>query len=249
MAFGRAIVYLASSRQEPRREAMQPRIAVVVDDREVGAEVVSHLLANPACEIAIRHLPLGDYKIAGRLLLGRKRWPDLVASIADGRLFSQTCRSAASPLRTVLLLEGSESEIDACSMRRGAIQGALITVSIVLGIPVLRSNSAEESARHMLDASRQLGRATSGAIRRPGSRPKSKRRTQLQILQGLPVVGPARAARLLDSYGSLQKVVHADGDDLARTTGIGKSVAAKIRWAVTEPEAGAGYGECLYRTR
>jgi ERCC4-type nuclease len=93
---------------------MEPKTTVVVDDREGFANVAQHFLARSDCEVFIRRLPLGDYYIAGRLLVERKRWPDLVASIVDGRLFRQACRLAASPLHTIVLLEGSEEDVAKC---------------------------------------------------------------------------------------------------------------------------------------
>ena len=126
---------------------MISKTTVVADDREVCTDVVQHLRARPDCEVMIRRLPLGDYEIGGRMLLERKCWPDLVASIVDGRLFRQACRLAGSRLNTALLLEGSEDDVAECAMTREAIQGALISVSVILGIPVLRSRDAEESAR------------------------------------------------------------------------------------------------------
>jgi len=112
---------------------MEPKTTVIADDREASAGVVQHLLARPDCEVIIRRLRLGDYHIAGRLLVERKRWPDLVASVVDGRLFRQACRLAASPLPTVLLLEGREEDIAESAMTREAIQGALVSVSVILG--------------------------------------------------------------------------------------------------------------------
>ena len=219
---------------------MEPRVSIIADDREASAGVVQHLQARPDCEVVIRRLRLADYHVAGRLMIERKSWPDLVASIADGRLFRQACRLAASPLRSALLLEGGEEDIAGCAMSRDAVQGALISVSVILGIPVLRSRSAEESARIMLYASRQLRSVISGAVSRPGYRPKSKRRIQLHVLQGLPSVGPTRAARLLDRYGSVEAVLTAGLEDLALVPGVGKSTAHKIRWAVSEPGVEAG---------
>ena len=122
-------------------------------------------------------------------------------------------------------------------MTREAIQGALISVSVILGIPVLRSRDAEESARFMLYAGRQVQRVISGAVTRAGHRPKSKRRTQLHILQGLPAVGPVRAARLLKKYGTVEAVLTARLEDLTLVAGIGKVAAERIRWAVSEPES------------
>jgi DNA excision repair protein ERCC-4 len=215
---------------------MESKTTVVADDREACADVVQHLLARPDCEVFIRRLRLGDYHIAGRLLVERECWPDLVASIVDGRLFRQACRLAGSPLHAVMLLEGSEEAIAESAMTREAIQGALISVSVILGIPILRSRDAEESARLMLYAGRQLQSVISGAVTRAGYRPKSKRRIQLHILQGLPAVGPVRAARLLDKYGSVGAVLTAGRENLTLVPGIGKVAAERIRWAVTEPD-------------
>jgi len=57
----------------------------------------------------------------------------------------------------------------------------------------------------------------------------------LFILQGLPGVGPGRAAQLLDHFGSVQGVAAAAAEELAWIDGIGETTAAKIRWALEEP--------------
>ena len=54
-------------------------------------------------------------------------------------------------------------------------------------------------------------------------------------MQGLPGVGPERAARLLERFGSVQAIMAASADDLASVDGIGEKTAAKMRWAVQEP--------------
>jgi DNA excision repair protein ERCC-4 len=220
---------------------MEPKITVIADDREVRAGAMQHLLARPDCEVITQRPRLGDYHIAGRLLVERKRWRDLVASIVDGRLFRQACRLAGPPLHAVVLLEGSEEDIAESAMTREAIQGALISVNVILGIPVMRSRDREESARLMLYAGRQVRSVISGAVVRAGYRPKSKRRIQLHILQGLPTVGPVRAARLLDKYGTVEAVLTASHEDLIRLLGIGNAAPERIRWAVSEPETGKTY--------
>jgi ERCC4-type nuclease len=93
----------------------------------------------------------------------------------------------------------------------------------------------------MLYTSRQLQSVISGAVARAGYRPKSKRRIQLHILQGLPEVGPVRASRLLDKYGSVESVLTAGRDDLTLVPGIGKAAAERIQWAVTEPDIRKAY--------
>ena len=73
-----------------------------------------------------------------------------------------------------------------------------------------------------------------GGVQRHGYRPKSKRRRQLFILQGLPGVGPERAERLLARFGRVEAAITASSGDLQSVDGIGKSIADKIRWVVSE---------------
>jgi ERCC4-type nuclease len=134
----------------------------------------------------------------------------------------------------VLILEGKAGDAAELGVTREAMQGALITVSLILGIPVLRARDAAETAKLMVYMASQLESVASGGVYRQGYRPKDKRKKQLFILQGLPGVGPERAGRLLDKFGSVQAVISAGSDELQAVDGIGKVVADKIKWAVSE---------------
>ena len=223
-------------------------VSVVVDDRETGSGVLRALRDLEDVKVTVQRLPLGDYLVDDRLLFERKTLLDLAGSIKDGRLFKQACRLAASPKRTVILLEGTAADLASSHMRREAIQGALITLSVILGIPLLRSLSPEESARLMLYTARQIRTVISGAIPRKGARPKGKRALQLYVLQGMPGIGPARAERLLARFGTIESVLRAPPDDLSAVRGIGPATARRIRWAVTEPRSTYGIrsGELLF---
>ena len=215
-------------------------VSVVVDDRETGSGVPKALRDLENVTVAVQRLPLGDYLVDGRILFERKTLLDLAESIKDGRLFKQACRLAASPKKAVILLEGTAADLASSRMSREAIQGALITLSVMLGIPLLRSLSPEESARLMLYTARQIQTAVSEAIPRKGARPKGKRALQLYILQGLPGIGPVRAKCLLARFGAIERVLHAQPDDLSAVRGIGPATARRIRWAVTEPRSAYG---------
>jgi ERCC4-type nuclease len=210
-----------------------PLTDVIVDDREANSEVVRALHEMERVAIAVRRLPLGDYQIEGKLLVERKTLADLAGSIKDGRLFRQACRLASSPIRSAMILEGTGDDLLRNRMHREAIQGALITITVILGIPLLRSRDARESARLLMYAARQIGATPSRALPRKGKRPKGKRRLQLHILQGLPGIGPERAAHLLETFGSIEAVVSARADQLAEVHGIGLKTAQAIRWAVS----------------
>ena len=211
-------------------------ISVVVDDRELQAGVVRALSAMDGVQVVTSRLPLGDYLVDDKLLFERKTLCDLVESIKDGRLFRQCIRLAASKRRGIVILEGTAGEAARHGMSREAIQGALISISVMMGIPLLRSRDAEESARLMIYTARQVSTTVSGAIARKGVRPKGKRRHQIEVLQALPGIGPARAKRLLDNFGTVEAVMHAGVEELALLPGIGTVTAQAIRWVLNEPE-------------
>ena len=209
--------------------------SIVADDREARGPVVSALHRHDCVGLRIERLPAGDYLVDDALLLERKTLPDLVASIKDGRLFAQGLRLTQAPLRAAIILEGRSQDLADSRMRREAIQGALVTLTLFLGIPLLRSMDPEETARLILFAARQGRAYASGALPRKGARPRGKARVQSRLLQGLPGVGPERARRLLEWFGTVEAVIAAPADALAAVPGIGKGTAEAIRWAVQEP--------------
>ena len=209
-------------------------IEIVVDDREQNSGLAEEFSAFEYVSVQVARLTLGDYVIDDRLIVERKTIADLVASIKDGRLFSQGCRLADSDLLTAILLEGTAKDLTKTRMRRAAIQGALINVTLYLGIPLLRSMNPNESARLMIYAAKQGRAIAQHTLPRRGRRANSKRAVQSRILQGLPQVGPKRAKRLLDHFGSVEKTITAETKQLRRVEGIGEWVADTMRWSVQE---------------
>ena len=209
-------------------------LTVTADDRERKGEVIQFLSEMKNVSVGIKRLSFGDYVVDNRLVFERKTLKDFALSIIDGRLFRQAIRLAGSKYKSVLILEGTGKELAETGVRREAMQGALITISLLLGIPVLRSKNPCESAHLIMYASRQFKSFARGAVQRLGSRPKGRRKKQLFILQGLPGVGGERAARLLDSFGSVEAVVTATAKELQSVEGIGKQIAEKIRQVVSE---------------
>ncbi len=216
-------------------------VHIVVDDREkAGGQVLAALAARDDATVDIARLEAGDYHIERRVIVERKTAADFAASLIDGRLFHQAAALASAPERPVLVLEGCDQDWRDTGVRREALQGALITIGVFYGVGVLRSDDPEETARLLVYIARQARRSAQGGLPRPGYRPKGKRARQLFLLQGLPGVGPERAARLLERFGSVQAIMTASADDLATVDGIGKKTAAKMRRIIEEPTAGFG---------
>jgi len=208
-------------------------INIIADDREHKSEVIKSLMGIENVEVCIRRLSMGDYQVEKRVIVERKTLKDFAISIIDGRLFKQMLCMANSNSKAVLILEGTVNTAE-IGMTREAMQGALITVSLILGIPVLRSKDPSETARLIVYIGRQIESLAGGGVQRHGYRPKTKRKRQLFILQGLPGVGPERAGWLLDSFGSVEAAISANSSELQAVDGIGKSIADKIKLAVGE---------------
>ena len=213
-----------------------PTVHVIADDRERLSPVIEALRRHDDVEFTLGRLELGDYLLNRRLLFERKTLHDFAASLKDGRLLEQGSRLATSPLHKAIILEGNGHELSNSAMRREALQGALITLTLFLGIPLLRSLNPEETARLMLYADRQFDSLASPAPPRLfiGKRPKGKHKTQLRILQAFPGIGPGIAHNLLEQFGSVEAILAADEQALQTVAGIGASRAKTIRWAVGE---------------
>lgn len=212
-------------------------VRIAVDDRECRGPIPAALAGCGAFEIETQRLPVGDYRVDNALLFERKTLVDLAASIKDGRLFDQSLRLANARLPAALILEGSARDLASSGMRAESIQGALITVTLFIGLPLLRSRNAEQTARTLLYAARQRGAIACGALPRHGHRPKGKAALQSYILQSLPGIGPRRAARLIQRFGSVEAALAAGTQALLKVDGIGPDIARKLRWAVKEPTA------------
>ncbi len=209
-------------------------INITADDREHKSEVIKSLMYIENVEVCIRRLSMGDYQVDNRVIVERKTLKDFAISIIDGRLFKQMIRLANSTFTGVLILEGTAIDTVDLGMTREAMQGALITVSLILGIPVLRSKDPSETAKLIVFIARQIELMAGGGMQRHGYRPKTKRKRQLFILQGLPGVGSEKAERLLAMFGNVEAAISASSSELQAVDGIGKSIADKIKLAVSE---------------
>jgi len=209
---------------------------VVIDHREPE---IFRSLFDETDVVATAQLQCGDFLINDQWVFERKTIRDLCVSLADGRLFKQALHLVQSEYHPVVILEGSSQDIRDFKMRREAVQGALVTLSVFFGLPVLRSLEPEETVRLMRYTVKQGVRFAEGGVQRSGYRPKGKKARQLYILQSLPSIGRKRAATLLEHFGGIEAVMTAAEDELAEVNGIGAPIAEKIRNLVRE--AGVSY--------
>lgn len=224
---------------------MHVPIRILIDDRERNAGLLAVLREMEELEIECTRLDVGDFQVNDAVLIERKTAKDFAASLIDGRLFSQASRLVQSPLRPAYIIEGTADEWKSLKVKRPAIQGALISLMLIFDIPVLRSNDPAETAHLVYYTGQQLIRAQGdGCV--PIRRIKAKRRStrKRHVLQSLPGIGPDRANRLLDHFGSVRACLAANAEELATIPGIGLTTARKI--VETVEESPAPYNRLLF---
>jgi DNA excision repair protein ERCC-4 len=212
-------------------QSNHPQIAtqIAVDDRERSSGVAEALWQRPGVSIAVRRLQTGDYQVDDTLIVERKTLADFALSVRDGRLFHQVGRlTRQQRMRACLILEGTPDRYKHLAIPKPAFQGALITVTLVFGLPVLRSATPEETADLILFAARQLQRREVRPPRRRWIRVGGINRHQLLLLQAIPEVGSKKAEWLLRAFGTPADVAAASVDQIATVEGIGPNTAKKV---------------------
>jgi Fanconi anemia group M protein len=174
------------------------------------------------------HLGTGDYLIDDEVLVERKTIGDFVASLVDGRLFPQAARLVHSRYRSLLLIEGPRPP-SMPDVHPNAVEGAVVSLAAMWRLPVLHSSEPQHSLLMLRLLADQATRSHQPVLRRFDRKPKRHASRRLFVLQGLPGVGPALASRLLDRFGSIERVVTAEESALADVRGIGTRKAALIR--------------------
>jgi len=207
-------------------------VRIVADDRENAGGVIGALQRHEDVALSVQRLRVGDFLVGECCIVERKTLSDFARSVVDARLFRQALAMIGEGRRAVLILENCGTDLESLGVSREALQGALITVSVFFGLAVLRSRDIEETARLLVYLGRQAQTRVDGALGRPGYRPKGRRARQLYLLQALPSVGPERAVRLLERFGSVERTMAASTEELAAVESIGPKIAERIRWCV-----------------
>ncbi len=214
--------------EEPREgqaEQSGPgRVFVDPREREMGK-----LLEGMGLEVTLKSLEVGDYVLSDRLAVERKTAEDFVASIIDPErnLFRQISDLSRTYDRPVLILEGRD--LYARQMNPASIRGALASIAVDFGIPIIPTEDKEETAAVIaMLAVRE---------RKEGREPKvhghktarTLKEQQEYLVSAIPSVGPAVAKNLLKHFGSIEKIMTATEEELRQVELVGPKIAERIR--------------------
>lgn len=218
------------------------KIKIIADYREEPSGVLERL-REIGVEVELQQLAVSDFVLSQRVGVERKSAGDFLQSMIDGRLLEQAKLLRETFERPVIILEGDQLYTRR-AIHPNAIRGALASLAVDLGVPILPTADEEDTAQMLATIARreQVQEFKEVALRRKLAG-LSKSENQRYILEGLPGVSAVLAKRLLERFSTVERVMTASDSELKEVRGIGKEKARIIRellTAVYEPNAEKG---------
>lgn len=207
---------------------MADEIKIFIDNRETSSRIATIL--GKRCLVEEKQLPVGDYLLSKRVAVERKTSSDFLSSLTDGRLFKQLEELKSNFKNPLLIIEGNGLFNGERKIHPNAIRGALASITLDYGIPILTTENNLETAEMLFSIAKreQLDRRKNNSVRgKKGKR--SPNEIQEYIVAGLPKIDRAKARALLKHFGSPEKVFTASKEELMQVDGIGEKLATKIR--------------------
>lgn len=208
------------------------RIKIIADHREEASGVISEL-EELGVDLQICQLKVGDFILSDRVGVERKSVDDFLQSIVDKRLMSQVTLLCETFERPVLIIEG-KSLYSRRAIHPNAIRGTLAALAVDVGIPMIPTVDEKETALVLFAIARREQATESREVAIRGESKKfSLPECQRFIIEGLPGVSAVLAKRLLEHFGTAEKVMCASEKELQQVHGIGKEKAKEIRRVLT----------------
>lgn len=216
----------------------QAHVRIVIDHREEASGIPNALRQMENTEVVSMAMPHGDYELAPGFVCERKSGSDFSSSIIDRRLWSQVEARREAGVRSVILIDS-----DPYNLRGGrggihpkAIDGAISHLAVNEGIPVLiRPGNAVRTAELIQVMSRHAQTGLGYLIDLAPPKPKTLRDQQLHSVQSLPGIGPAKAALLLEHFGSVFGVMQASAEQIGALPGFSIKSGAELRRMLDHP--------------
>ncbi|MGB5100001.1 MAG: DEAD/DEAH box helicase [Methanothrix sp.] len=218
-----------SDQQKEQNETEEPGkmpAKIFVDFRE---REMAKLLESLGLEVTVKNLEVGDYVISDRVAIERKTAPDFVASIIDPQrnLFRQIADLARTYERPVLILEGRD--LYATQMSAGSIRGAMISVAVDYGVPIIPTEDRDETAAVIAHLARREMREGHEPKVHGHKTARTLKEQQEYLISAISSVGPTVAKNLLKHFGSVEKIMTATLEELQEVELVGPKIAERIR--------------------
>ena len=199
------------------------KVVVVCDYRE---KVVAKALENFGASVNVRPLDVGDFVCSDRVVVERKEHSDFISSIIDGRIFEQAKLMKDEFEKPIFVIEGDSNR----DININVVKSTLATLATGFGASVLCTKNEKDTALTIFWLAKKEQQEGSREMSiKVGKKPKDERKMQEQIVCGLPGVSTVMCRKLLDHFGSVEKVFGASEGELVEVKGVGNKLAKRIR--------------------
>ncbi len=213
-----------------------PSIVVYADSRESKSGVVKKLY-EMGLAVRVQNLDVADYVVSDRVAIERKTAEDFLESLINKErdLFAQLLKLKKSYSKPVLIIEGNNL-YGKRMIHPNAIRGALATIAVDLGIPVIQTSSPEETAEMIATIARREQEMKDREVSlHAGKTKRTLKEQQEYIVSAISDIGPVLAKSLLEHFQTIEKIATASEEELLKVPKIGRKTAKKIRQLMTTP--------------
>lgn len=199
---------------------------ILCDRRE--KDVIENLKKMEAV-VKVTNLEIGDFVCSDRVVVERKSYRDFLSSIVDGRIFEQAESMKESYRKPFIIIEGyAEGNVS-----ENSVKAAIASLAIRFEVSLISTRNPRDTALTIFWIAKK---EQSELGRKLGFRKKIRKKgnEREKIVSSLPGISTKLAKRLLEKFGSVEKVFTASETELKKVRGIGEITARKIRRLLSE---------------
>ena len=214
-------------------------VTITVDQRETKGSVARSLDDRGDVQLRLETLDVGDFVLSDRVAVERKSVDDFVDTLTGDRdLFAQAGDLRSNYPRGVVVIEGDHERLYAGGIHENAVRGALASLAVDFGIPLLVTADQDETAKLLYTIAQREQRDEDREHRVHGEKASATLDEQQEyVVASVAEVGPVTARALLDEFGSVEAVFTASEEELTAADGVGPTTAERIREVVGSPYA------------
>jgi len=182
---------------------------IIIDNQEKNSLVPSYLTELKA-KTEFKHLKIGDYLI-NKIIIERKTFQDFISSMIKKRLIQQL-NNLKKYKQKILIIENHQ-DIEEQSNLNNAARGQILSILLNHQIPIVFTNSAEDTARYLHLLAKQQAKEKQ-EISLHSRIPKTTKQQKQYILEGFPGIGPITSKKLLKKHKTLKNIINSDEETL-----------------------------------
>lgn len=204
------------------------KIVIVCDYRE---KEVNEALKKMGAIVKEMDLECGDFICSKRVAIERKTYDDFISSIVDGRIFEQASELKKNFEKPIVLIEGYSTR----EINENALKAAIASLVVDFGITLISTRNQLDTAKTIYWIAKKEQEEKKFALAfKVGKKPEDGNKVKEFIVSSIPGVSTVLSKRLLERFGSVEKVFSASEEELKSVKGIGEKLAKKIRKILTE---------------